>query len=187
MSNALLYIINVLSQLVIFFVVLRFLLQAVQADFYNPISQGIVKVTDPVLKPLRSIIPGFRNYDLASLVGGVLLAALFEYAALSLRGAYYPGTGVLLIQALFFVLHAILTVYWLLIIVSIIASFVAPGSSHPALQLAHQLIDPLMAPARRILPPLGGLDFSPILVLLVLGVLRESILPQLQLGLLNAL
>jgi YggT family protein len=187
MSHSLLYILEVLGPLVTFFFVARFLLQAARADFYNPISQGIVKITDPVLKPLRSIAPSFGRIDSASLLGAWILQALFTYASFSIRGDYYPGTLTLLVGSLFAVVHLIITVYWALIIVSIVASFVAPGSQHPALTLAQQIIEPVMGPARRLIPPIGGLDFSPILVLLALGLLRSSVIPQLQMGLLGAL
>ena len=187
MSHTLLYVLRGLAPLVTFFFLARFLLQAARADFYNPISQGIVRITDPLLKPLRTVVPGFRGFDLASLLCAWLLQILFLYAEISIAGDYYPGTLFLLIKALFDIATMLLTVYWVLIIISVIASFVAQGSHHPALMLVQQIIEPVMAPARKLIPPIGGLDFSPILVFLLIGVLRDSILPQIQLGVLNAL
>ncbi|MEM7219982.1 MAG: YggT family protein [Pseudomonadota bacterium] len=187
MSHSLAYILDILAQLVSVLFVARFLLQASRANFYNPISQAIVQITDPVLKPLRLIIPPFRNFDIASLVAVWILLALFDYAKLSIAADYSPGALKLMVLAFFEVLRFILQTYWLLILISIIASFLAPASDHPLLQLIREIVDPILEPARRLIPPLAGLDFSPILVFIVIGLLQDSIIPQITQGVLNAL
>ncbi len=191
MSHTLLYIINALAPIVTFFFIARFLLQATRADFYNPISQGVVSITDPVLKPIRMLVPSAGRWDFAALIGACLLEALFLYADTALRGSYLTGILPLLVQAIFSAVGMLLTVIWAMILINIVASllaaFVGLNMQHPILSLISQIIEPIMEPARRLIPPMGGLDFSPILVLLLLGVLSDSILPQLQLGILRAL
>jgi len=180
MNDVLTYVVYYLLHLVTVLLIGRFLLQACRADFYNPISQGIVKVTDPVLKPLRMVIPGYRNLDFASFSAAVAAQVIltFTLAAISAR---YPGPllAVLANGCITVVLFIVKGLWWSILIV-IVASFIAPGSYHPALTLLQQLTEPLLAPARRLLPPMGGLDFSPIIVFLVIGVI-ERILPQLYL------
>ena len=178
MNEVLAYVVYYLLHLVTVLFIARFLLQGCRADFYNPISQGIVKVTDPVLKPMRMLIPGYRNFDFASFTAAVAAQVIlaFTLAAISAR---YPGAllAVLANGCITVVLFIVKGMWWSILIV-IVASFIAPGSHHPALTLLHQLTEPLLAPARRLLPAMGGLDFSPIILFLILGVV-ERILPQL--------
>lgn len=180
MNEVLAYVVYFLLHLLTVLCVGRFLLQACRADFYNPISQGIVKVTDPLLKPMRAVIPGYRNLDFASFVAAVIAQVLLVFALAGIAGQY-PGSVVAILanSALTVVLFIVKGFWWAILIV-IIASFIAPGSGHPGLILLSQITEPLLGPARRLLPPMGGLDFSPILVFLVIGVI-ERILPQLYL------
>ena len=187
MSSTISYIIEFFAPLVAFFLMARFLLQAAKADFYNPISQGIVAITDPLLKPLRAIVPTFRNFDLSALLCAWLLQAALGYSILALHGQAFPGVPAHLIISFFDVLRVLLQIYWLMIIISIISSWVAPTSSHPALDLVRQLLEPLLGPARRLLPPIGGLDFSPILAFLLIGLLSDRIIPILQHAILSLL
>ncbi|HEY5646039.1 MAG TPA: YggT family protein [Pseudomonadales bacterium] len=178
MTDVLFYITTFLLQTVTVLFIARFLLQACRADFYNPISQGIVKVTDPVLKPMRMVLPGYRNLDFASFLAAVLAQILFVYAIAAISGRF-PGTIIqVVVNSGISVVLFIVKAFWWAILIMIIASFIAPGSYHPALTLLQQLTEPLLAPARKLIPPLGGLDFSPILVFLLIGVI-ERVLPQL--------
>lgn len=176
MSGVLQFVIRFLLEIAGFLFMARFLLQACRAEFYNPISQGIVKATDPVLRPLRTLLPGYRNLDFASFTAAWVTAALMLYALALIGGSYHGGVLSLVIGSLVHVLMRLLDVFWWCILIVILASFLAPGSSHtthPALSLLRQITEPLLGPARRVLPPLGGLDFSPILVLLALGVAQR--------------
>ncbi|MYE86305.1 MAG: YggT family protein [Gammaproteobacteria bacterium] len=178
MNNVLYFVVQFLMEIVCFGFMARFLLQACQADFYNPISQGIVKATDPILRPLRAVVPAYRNLDLAAIPGpggpggGELLVRVLGGGWVG-GGPRQGSTGSLL-----HILLRFLDLFWWSILIVIIASFLAQGRYHPALQLLHQITEPILAPARRIIPPMGGLDFSPILVILLLGILQR-ILPQL--------
>ena len=174
-------IIDTIASLYLLIVLLRFALQLARADFYNPISQFVVKATNPLLVPLRRIIPGFGGIDIASLV----LAALFQFAVLCLKFLVLSGglpnpLSLLLLSALMAV-GLLLKIYFWSLMVSIIASWVAPGNRHPVLVLMGQIIAPLMRPFQKLLPPMGGFDLSPILVLMSIQV-AEIIIAHLSSG-----
>jgi YggT family protein len=175
MNNVLTFVAQFLLHTVTFLFVARFLLQACRVDFYNPISQGIVKITDPVLKPMRMALPAYRNLDFASFVAAVIAQVLLVFALSAIAG-FYPGPIFkIFLYGTLEVLLLIIRAFWWGILIMIIASFIAPGSNHPALILLHQITEPILAPARKLIPPMGGLDFSPILVFLLIGVLEQII------------
>lgn len=177
MNDALNYVISFVLEIVSFLFVARFLLQACRVDFYNPVSQGLVKLTDPVLRPLRAVLPGYRNLDFAAFLAAVVTQIILIMSLAALQGGYTGGFGLILASGLLQVLMLIIRILWWSILIVIIAGWIAPGSYHPALLLLHQITEPVLAPARRLLPPIGGLDLSPILVFLLLG-LMERMLPQ---------
>lgn len=165
-------VIDTLSSLYLMIILLRFILQLSRADFYNPISQFVVKATNPVLIPLRRVIPSIRGIDTASIV----LAILFQSIVISLKMLVLTGGLVnpifLIALACVMILDVLLKVYFWSLIIMIVASWIAPGSGNPALLLINQIVEPLMKPFRNLLPPMGGLDLSPILVFLVIQVLE---------------
>lgn len=177
MNDALNYVISFVLQIVTFLFVARFVLQACRVDFYNPVSQGLVKITDPVLRPLRMVLPGYRNLDFAAFVAAVVAQIVLTMSLTALQGGFSGGFGLIIASGLLQVLLLIIRIFWWSILIVIIAGWIAPGSYHPALLLLHQITEPVLAPARRLLPPIGGLDLSPILVFLILG-LVERMLPQ---------
>lgn len=193
-ANILHLIVYSLMSLFLVIVILRFLLQLVRADFYNPVSQAIVKITMPLLKPLRKIIPAVLGIDTASVVL-IILVQLLATAMLSMIMGV-PGIIVnplpLILWGLVGALTIISSIFFWCMIISIIGSFIAPFSNHPLLTLANQIINPLTAPIRKVIPPLGGvLDISPIIILLGLKIvdmliIRLAVLvgvnPQLVLG-----
>jgi len=156
---------------------LRLLLQIVKADFYNPISQFIVKATDPFVRPLRRVIPGFGGIDFASLVLALLIQMLAWLLLLALAGAVSTNPLAYIVFALFSTAKVVLNFYFFAIIILVILSWVAPGNYNPAIVLIAQLTEPLLAPFRRMLPSMGGLDLSPMLVLFILHVLNSIVLP----------
>jgi len=177
MNNAIMFIVGTLFDVVCFLFLARLILQASRADFYNPISQGVVKATDPVLKPLRLVIPGWKNFDASALLSAWLVKILALAILSALGSGFLPPVPQLLAVALFEVLRLLLSVYFFAIIIVVVLSFIAPGGYHPVAALMYQVTEPVMAPARRIIPPLGGLDFSPILVIMVIVLLRDHVLP----------
>ena len=177
----------ILSAVAVLFLI-RFILQATRADFYNPISQGIVRYTDPILKPLRVVFPSYRNLDLAAFVATWIVSIVTIIVAVIMTGSYSNATVVELIRSLGLEVGAIvggvyrtldlfLSFYWIAIFLSIIVSFVAPATYNPVISLLNQVCEPVLAPARRVLPALGGLDLSPLIVFLVLALLQRFFLP----------
>lgn len=192
LAQAGMLIINTLAGLYLLLVVLRFLLQLVRADFYNPISQFIVKATNPPLIPMRKIIPGFGGVDVSSLVLAVLVQAITIVLILLLKNSPLPVPQIL-IWSVVGVLSLLLKVYFWGLLITVIASWIAPNSYNPALILINQILEPAMKPIRKILPDMGGIDLSPIImfltiqvleVLLVQGIARSSgMMPGLIIGL----
>jgi YggT family protein len=177
MINPLVFVVDTVFDVVCFLFLARLILQASRADFYNPISQGIVKATDPILRPMRMVIPGYRNLDFSAFLAAWLIKVLAHTLSIGIQSQFMPGIAYLFGFGLYDVLRDLLTVYWFALIVVIVLSFIAPGSYHPAAALLAQVTEPILAPARRLIPPLGGLDFSPILVFMVLYLVRDSLLP----------
>jgi len=163
---------NAVAGLYLLAILLRFLLQLARADFYNPASQAVVRVTDPMVRIFRSFIPGYRNFDFATLILAIIVEAIAVYALLMIYGIRIPGVGTILSLSVLGITYFIIHIYWYAIIASIIMSFVMMFSGntnpHPLLMLVWQLTDPVMAPFRKLLPPMGGLDFSPIFVFILI-------------------
>ncbi|ERH47565.1 membrane protein [Ectopseudomonas chengduensis] len=175
--EALIYIIQTLGSLYLLIVLLRFILQLVRADFYNPLSQFIVKATQPLVTPLRRIIPGFAGLDLASLVLAILVQLLLMVITLTLMG-YNVGGFILqlLVWSLIGVTSLFLKVFFFALIISVILSWVAPGSYNPGAQLVNQICEPLLAPFRKLLPNLGGLDISPIFAFITINLIDRFVI-----------
>lgn len=166
-------LINTLGGLYLTAIILRFLLQLARADFYNPISQALVRITNPAIKPLRRLIPGFFGIDIASLVLAILVKLLMIVALFIVQtGNTNLNILLALLVAGLSVFVTMFNIYFVAMIVTIILSWVAPGSYHPAAVLVHQIIEPIMKPFRRLLPPMGGIDFSPIIAFLALNVVK---------------
>lgn len=177
LSSSLLLIIQALGGLYIMAVLLRFILQLVRADFYNPISQTIVKATSPLLNPLRKIIPGMGGLDLASLVLALALQIGLFYIISMVRGVAaasipFPYIMVLSLKELAI---QVLNIYMYSLIIIAIASWVAPGSYNPGLMLLHQITEPVSSRIRKVIPPLGGLDFSLMVLVLIIIILKNFI------------
>ena len=169
------YLIQTLLSLYLIAMLLRFLLQLVRADFYNPISQFLVKVTNPVLVPLRRVIPGVGGIDVSSLLLALLLQALGIIALLLLNGLALPNPLILLVWSVLGVVGLLVNIYFFALLAMIILSWVAAGSQHPAIYLLYQITEPVMAPFRKALPAMGGLDFSPILVFILINVIQIAL------------
>jgi len=176
LANALVFLIDTLAGLYIFAVVLRFLMQTSRVDFYNPLSQGIYKLTDPPVRPLRRIIPPLYGIDIAVLLLAFALQLASLLVVVFLRGYPFPSIPSLIAWPLLGILALIFRIYFIALIVMVIASWVAPYSNHPILAVVYQLTEPLCAPARRLLPPMGGLDFSIILVFVFISLVDTYLL-----------
>jgi YggT family protein len=169
------YLVQTLLSLYLLTMVLRFVLQLVRADFYNPICQFLVKVTNPLVIPLRRVLPGFGGLDMASLVLALLLQLAGIVALLLINGLGLPNILLLLLWSVIGLIGLLVNIYFFALLAMIILSWVAPGSNHPAIYLLHQITEPVMAPFRKALPAMGGMDFSPILVFILINVIQIAL------------
>lgn len=170
-NMAAIYVVQTLGSLYLLIVLLRFILQLVRADFYNPLSQFIVRATQPLLKPLRRVIPGFAGIDIASLVLALVVQLILLGVIITLMGYALPPVLQLLVWALVGITALFLKIFFFALIISVILSWVAPHSQNPAALLVYQLCEPVLAPIRRVLPSMGGLDLSPIFAFIALNLL----------------
>lgn len=170
-NNAGLFLVQTLFGLYILAVMLRFLLQWVRADFYNPLVQALVKITNPPLVPLRKFIPGLYGVDLAAVVLMFVLQAGELYLVANLVGVDLPAATVVL-GAVAKIVDLLVNVFIWTIIIQAILSWVNPSQHHPAVGVLRSLTDPVLTPIRRVLPATGGLDLSPLVAIIVLYLLR---------------
>ncbi|KRP63234.1 YggT family protein [Pseudomonas trivialis] len=177
-NDAAIFIIQTLGSLYLLIVLMRFILQLVRANFYNPLCQFVVKATQPLLKPLRRVIPSLFGLDMSSLVLALLLQMLLFVVILMLSG-YQAFTPLLLPWALIGVFSLFLKIIFWSMIISVILSWVAPGSRSPGAELVYQITEPVLAPFRRLIPNLGGLDISPIFAFIAIQLLQSWVIPRL--------
>ncbi len=163
-------------RLVILALLLRFLLQWANADYHNPISLFLVQVTEPLLRPLRLLLPSSRRIDAPALLLMLVLQVVMYVSVLLLRSQEIPLEW-LLPAALAELVVLTSLLFTITIFVQIIISWINPGARHPGLSLLYQLNAPVLAPARRLLPATSGLDLSPLLVLIALVVIRMLAYP----------
>lgn len=167
-NNAGLFLVDTLFGLYILVVLLRFLLQWLRADFHNPVSQFIITATNPPLRFLRRFIPGLAGIDLASVVLLLGLSMIKTWLLFSMVGGSGTFQGVL-VYSIGELLQLTVYVFIFTMLIRVVLSWIAPHQGYnPALRLLHDLTEPLMAPARRLIPPIGGLDISPIVVFIFL-------------------
>ncbi len=168
---AILFVLNALLTLVVIAFLLRVVMPLVRADFRSPLGHAVLRFTDPLVKPLRRILRPAGKVDVASVVA--LLAVQIAGTALIrlvAGGGLLPGP--ILADGLRGLAYTVLQFYTVAVLVQAILSWVAPGTYNPATQLLHRICEPLLAPVRRLVPPLGGLDFSALFVLIGLQALQ---------------
>lgn len=165
-------LIGTLASLYLAAIMLRFLFQLVRADFYNPISQAIVKATNPLLMPLRKLIPGVFGFDIASVVLAILFHAIVIVALGLINSVQIFNPLLLLSWAVIGTLSLLANIYFWGMLIVIVISWVAPQTVNPAYLLLRQIIEPIMSPFRRLLPDMGGIDLSPILAFLSIKVVQ---------------
>lgn len=183
LANAGQILIEFVFGILVSLVVMRVLLQLVRANFHNPICQFLYKATNPVLMPLRRIIPAWRRLDIAGIVLAWVLLVLKRVLTFALF-ASVPSFAGLAVIAFADLVGFTLMIVLMLIIVRVILSFVSSDSYHPIVPLVFQLTEPILKPVRQRLPSLGGFDFSPMIVLLAITLLQALLVaPLLDLGL----
>ena len=165
--TAVVFLIQTLFGFYILAVMLRFLLQWVRADFYNPLVQFLVRITNPPLLPLRRIVPGYRGLDLAAVVLAVVLQ-LIEVTLLNALSIQPVGVGGLLMLAILELIKLLINIYLWGVIIQAVLSWFNPDPYHPAARVLAQLTAPVLRPVQRLLPPISGVDLSPMLVVVAL-------------------
>ena len=176
------FLIQTVFGLYILAVMLRFMLQWIRADFYNPLVQALVKLTNPPLIPLRRVIPGVYGLDMAAVVLMLALKCLELILVLTMLERSFGLFGLLIMASAELLDLALMVLFWTIIIRAVM-SWLRPDPQQPVTRLIIQLTEPVMRPARRLIPPFSGIDLSPIAVLIVLQLLRLLlIMPLLDIG-----
>ena len=173
-TNAVFYLVTTLFNLALWLWMLRVILQAVRADFYNPVSQLIWKLTRQPTDALRRVIPPYRNFNIAAALMLLVLAIAYIYVAVGLLNFRISFLDAL-VQAILKLLVLAVNLYTFTVFIQAILSWLGPGVNNPASNILWSMNEPLLRPVRRIIPPLSGLDLSPLIVILVLQVLDRLI------------
>ncbi|MGB5397452.1 MAG: YggT family protein [Gammaproteobacteria bacterium] len=166
-ENPLIFLIRTLIDIYVSILMLRFLLQQVRADFYNPISQFIVKLTNPVVMPARKFIPSFRGYDVATLVL-VLSFIVIKIVLLATLNGITPGVIGVILVAVQELLLLLINVFMFAIFVQAILSWVNPDPTHPVAALLRSITAPVLRPFQQLIKPISGIDLSPLVALIAL-------------------
>lgn len=174
-DNPLIFLIDTLLGIYIAVLLLRFLLQQFGADYYNPIAQFIVKVTQPVVGIARRFIPSYRKVDLATLILVLLFIAIKITLVTSLRGGTFSIPSILIISVYDFISLAF-DIFIFAIFLQAILSWVNPDPHNPVSSILYSLTSPILQPVKRMLPDMGGIDISPIFALIALMFLKRVIL-----------
>lgn len=168
LDTAAVFLIDAVSSFVVLIFMLRFLLELFGITQSNPLSAFIGKVTAPIVNPLSRVLPRYKRFNTACFLSVFLLAAIKLILITLVAYSVFPKLGGLAIWSLGEVFKLMVNVFFFSIIIQIVISWVSPNTYNPIISMIYQLTEPLMAPARRLIPPIGGLDISPIPVILLL-------------------
>ena len=178
MTDPVIFIIDTLFSLYILAIVLRFLFQWTRADFYNPISQFLVKITHPPLKVMRRFVPSIGKIDTSSIVLALALQMLADFSILALKGVMVSIVA-LIIVSFTQLLSLLINVFIFSVFARAILSWFDTGNYNSASSLLQSLTEPLLNMCRKVIPDLGGIDLSPLAALVVLQLAKMMILPPL--------
>jgi YggT family protein len=189
-TSPLTLIITTLFDLYVLLVLIRFMLQMFRADFYNPVSQFIVKVTSLPLKYLRKGIPSIAGQDTSAVVLCLLLTFIkfvllrlldVEIMQISSNVAYIAGVSYLglIIYSLADLISLFLGVFLIAILIQVVLSWINPGTHNPVIGLVNTLAAPALRPIQKLIPPIGGLDVSPLFAMLAIVVMKMLLIPPL--------
>lgn len=178
MTDPIIFLIDTLFSLYILAVLLRFLLQWCGADFYNPISQFLVKVTHPPLRILRRFVPSIGKIDTSALILVLTLQMLADFSILLLKGVTI-NIGALTILAITQLISLLINVFVFAVFARAILSWMNPGAFNAASSILTTLTEPLLDICRKVIPDLGGIDLSPLAALLLLQLAKMVVLPPL--------
>jgi YggT family protein len=172
LQNASAFLIHSIFDLYLFILLLRFILQYLRVDYYNPFTQFVVKATSPVVVPLRRIVPGFYGIDFATIIAILVLTGVKISLIMFVSMHKFPAIAGLLIWSFGEIFALTINLFFYAILMTVILSWVAPMSNSPITPILYRLTEPLMRPVRRLIPPIGGFDITPIPVMITLQVLK---------------
>ena len=178
MNDGAINIIRLVIDLYATVLLVRLLLQLVQADFLNPISQTIFKITGPVVETLHKLFPTIGKFNTAALVGAVLIKWSFFIIMIGFEKVLVEQLPTYLFVAALQLLGSLIQIYFYGILIVAISSWVGT-TNHPTVRVVNQIIDPYMKPFRNIIPPIGMIDLSPMVAIFTLMFIRGQVLPML--------
>lgn len=182
--NAAAFLINICMTFYIYVLILRVFMQKFRVSWYNPVSQGVIKLTQPIVSVSRRCFPGFRGVDLAIVLVVCVLEGIKVWVMHIVYGDVLVGIWGLLVLAVVYAISDALTLYSLMIVVVAVASWFTSGRPNPLVTVCDTIISPLMSRVRRRLPTMGGFDWSPVLVLIIIQLIRILlVIPAQQVGL----
>ncbi len=176
MNETLIFILKYATDIIATLLLIRFLLQLTQADFFNPVSQGILKICTPIAAPLEKLIPTMGRFNLAVLAAAILVKWCFFVIIATANGLLSLDIFAFLALAAFELLRTLITIYFYGVFILVIFSWVGTPP-HPAARLIGQVILPYTNLFRRFIPPLGMIDISPMVAIFTLMIIRAQILP----------
>lgn len=179
LSGAATFVVQTLVGLYLGIVLVRFILQLVKANFYNPLSQFVVRTTQPLLKPIRRIVPSIAGLDTSSLLLALIIQTLLIALVMTFNGIPIDNVPQLLVWAVIGITSLFLKIFWVAMIIMVIVSWIAPGSNNPAAELAYQISEPVLAPFRKLIPSIGGMDISPIFAFIAIQLVQSWVIPPL--------
>jgi len=166
-NQALYFLVSLIFNLYIWIVILRILLQWVRADYYNPLSQLSLKLTDKPLRPLKKLIPMIKNIDVAAIVF-LAIVVLIKWILIGLIFSYRPTLAGAVFLLVGDILHQLCNLYFYMLIIVVLASWFMQSHHNPIIAGLQQLTEPVLSRVRRVIPPVSGFDFSPIVVIIVI-------------------
>lgn len=167
-TNSAIFILRTVFELYIMVLILRVFLQVIGANYFNPVSQLVVKLTAPAVKPLRKLVPGFKGVDLGIILAIYLLEIIKVSLIIKLQvGAWAPITTALILGVRESFLQLAMLLFYM-IILRIILSWIANPAMGAIQEVSYSVTEPVLAPVRRLIPPVSGFDLSPITVLFLI-------------------
>jgi len=167
MQQALYFIVKTITQLYLLVLLLRFWLPLLRADFRNPLAQGILRITSPLVVPLRRLLPSIGRIDTATILVAYVIQYLTILLLLTISGRMVATVPVLVTTVIELAILS-LNLFFFVILIKIILSWVAPNTYNYATAILNALAEPILRPFRSIIPPMGGLDISPIFAIILL-------------------
>jgi YggT family protein len=166
-SSAIVFVVNAITSLYLLVLLLRFWMPWLRADFRNPLAQGILRFTSPLVVPVRRIVPSFGRLDTATVLVAFVIQYLTVLLLLLIMGRT-AGIAAIALTAIVKLIVLSINLFVYAIFIRIILSWISPGGYNPATAIIQTLTEPVLRPFRRLIPPIGGFDISPIFAIILL-------------------